>query len=798
MNIEYINALAGFGKTRFISKEVSRLVDDGKRIILCQPTKELVDQTYLDLLTYNIQFIYKYHSSVCKNGVISALDFHFKNHTRKRQVVITTHEAFDKLPYFHRPHDWILIFDEAPKSIDKIDARIPNVHNFITDHLMICKNEEYAIFESSNKYQLKKIYENLNNDVSYEEVHELSGRILQDGWDVYANNEQYDNLITGKKCSRGLEAYAVRSGHIIQKFERCIVASACLLETFFYHVMTYQGYSFVEYPNIPSRIKAATHANGSLLSIHYLDIERWSQTIKKHIPELRQKYVNYAKLLFGSNKFLWLENQSFDDPFGTENGFQLTGTPHGLNHYRHIDNVIIIGAFNPSGSFIRFLKFIGMSVADIDRAMQISTSYQAAMRCSLRDVSSTTKKCVILPDKRTARWFESLFPGSNSTPIPIVDQRSLGIPGRPKVHGSNAARQAAYRQRKAQAGAIIEAESNQGPIELPTVESDDCYEMPNIDSIFVTKTIAPEPYILNIYESFYDSDAVRRDIFTTFDELSDNLYLTHSKRYKHKNLNSLYSTFISDNFAEIQKERKKESIKYIHSLIFDNDGGELSHHEFAELFPQLRMIIHNTWSSKASKSRWRAIIPTSRYMSVDEHKRCWDSVLFHVEAAGYPLTKPDPMRPSLKAHGFDRSKRAPNSIFYLPCQAEERGGSFFIDYNGEGRGILDPEPWLTSQSSPQAAPGIVDKIVSSGTSIVVDEDWAIDRWRQRGSVPGSGDGELFLLGVNLKNAGRPLDEVEAILREEARYAHTPKDRLAQIPRIMEALVNRTTPPSVGN
>ena len=48
----------------------------------------------------------------------------------------------------------------------------------------------------------------------------------------------------------------------------------------------------------------------------------------------------------------------------------------------------------------------------------------------------------------------------------------------------------------------------------------------------------------------------------------------------------------------------------------DNDGGDLTHQEFARLFPRLRMVISNSYSSTAEKPRWRVFIPTTIAMPI--------------------------------------------------------------------------------------------------------------------------------------------------------------------------------------
>ena len=62
---------------------------------------------------------------------------------------------------------------------------------------------------------------------------------------------------------------------------------------------------------------------------------------------------------------------------------------------------------------------------------------------------------------------------------------------------------------------------------------------------------------------------------------------------------------------------------------------------------------------------------------------------------------------------------------------------------------------------------------------------AIDRWR--GALLGDGNRGFFQLGRDLRGAGMALTEIDAILRQEAGYAHHPAERRAQIGSIIRTL-----------
>jgi hypothetical protein len=138
--------------------------------------------------------------------------------------------------------------------------------------------------------------------------------------------------------------------------------------------------------------------------------------------------------------------------------------------------------------------------------------------------------------------------------------------------------------------------------------------------------------------------------------------------------------------------------------------------------------------------------------------------------------------------GLDWSKSLPTSLFYLPCQAQQFGASFFHDYADGERRPLQPGTWLQNLTFPlqpgfevvQAdlpRPGVDERLVQS----------AKDIWRGSKGQPGRGDEMFFNLALSLRRARMGLCEIENTLRSEAEFGRTPKERLSQIPSIMSSL-----------
>ena len=175
-------------------------------------------------------------------------------------------------------------------------------------------------------------------------------------------------------------------------------------------------------------------------------------------------------------------------------------------------------------------------------------------------------------------------------------------------------------------------------------------------------------------------------------------------------------------------------------------------------------------------------------------------------------------RKSPQHHGFDMSKLVPSSLFYLPCQAKNPTDSFFTDFDDSKREPLDPYQWAKfaanrSRPEPEVMPpaavvrparpvieapiNISPELRALRDRLRADEanawqnrqaeerDAAIAAWRV--AAAGDGNHAFFVLGSTLVRLGLSHAEVEAILRQEANFARSPRERRDQIAPMLRKL-----------
>ena len=162
-----------------------------------------------------------------------------------------------------------------------------------------------------------------------------------------------------------------------------------------------------------------------------------------------------------------------------------------------------------------------------------------------------------------------------------------------------------------------------------------------------------------------------------------------------------------------------------------------------------------------------------------------------VKDAGFRLKKKDRRRPNTKAHGIDLGKGHAASLFYLPCLPEAPKARIWKNYKGPERLPLDVDGWLENPipvETDDYEPKQVEVETDDRDDRPVDQarvDRALDEWNSSGTSSGNGDAGLWHLFVELRAAGLPHHEVEAMLLDAARWANSPKDRERQALRIIK-------------
>lgn len=431
------------------------------------------------------------------------------------------------------------------------------------------------------------------------------------------------------------------------------------------------------------------------------------------------------------------------------NATRLPNSPHGLNDFQQFHNVVVLSALNPPPTHFSFMDTLGISGEALKTAHYRSAVYQAVMRGSIRNPNDLTPKTVIVMDRPTAHWLADCFPGARVEQLNMNASVLHRPRGRPRV--SDAALSPAERVRRCRL-------NKRAALANPATVG--------YGSVFPTKFASTRTLQLEL-------DQVDDDGFIAL------LAELHQRVVKVKDDNFLISPATFDAaVAGVDTQRGLDNVTRTRGIWLDFDDGDLSHDDFAAVFPELRFAAFNTYSSAARNNRWRAFIPTSREMRADEYA----SVVRQIER-GLVDQRWGDRSSAGRRHGLDASKLHAASMFYAPCQAADPTASFFHDHNEQPRTAVDVDWWLEGARSLAAVSLPIKPLLHRpiGRAAV---DKAIAKWRA--APAGFGHSAFYALATQLKRAGMSAVELKAWLTQEADYARSPKERHAEIPGLVAA------------
>lgn len=687
---------------------------------------------------------------------------------------------------------------------------------------------------------LRKIAENENDDAVFSGFQDLARRIVSDDWEVSTSQTHFRSFESGETDGR-LMTHSVMRPSALSGFEDVIIAGALFKDSLLYKLWSNKNVRMVPVPApLNASLRYAQHQNGSLVTFFYASDESWSKSLRDKWIEQeghRTKFIDDVVAatidLFGDEPFLWMGNNDLKDPFPQSGAKRLPNSPHGLNNYQVYHNVVILSALNLVPAHYKFLEPHAVTSDEVRTAIYRTAVYQAIMRCSIRSPEDATPKRVVVMDQDTAEWLVKLFPGAHVQALPgLKVQPRKGKPGRRRKHTNDAEKSRSYRRNK-DAEYLVQLDLINGS-SVVAGRYPDLRAALTCSMSELAKTRYENTYNNDHFVTPFSSGTAFGSVFDKMplghlDLCDDEAFIEflrdlHTRRVAKEEAGAFSPAHFDHDMPGAETKRGLANITHVRGIWLDNDGGDLTPEKLADLFPYLRLIIWNTYSHTPAKPRWRVFIPTSHAMSIDVHRLIIKEIEQVLQKAGYrgkPKAGRQPKSPL--QHGFDESKFNAASLFYLPCQAADRQHSFFNDYNAPEREVLDVPTWIKHRSldirpapeieepdtktnfalaSTPSPTQVREKLRVLSEALVAQRaqdplrrreeqiEKSISEWR---STP-SGEGHIafFRLACALQGAGLSESEIESRLCEEATYAHSPRDRRAEIKGLMKSLSRRGT------
>lgn len=459
--IGYVPSPTASGKTHQLIDRAIRLGKAGERVLLVQPTRDLIIETEKKLrykgIGLRIRAIFKKERPDSEiqetTTVLSRIQSHLAEPYPDGQVLIITWKTFLALPFIPHRADWNVLVDEVPDVLHPYRQAFSDTHFIITDSLEVMpQGAEYGILSAVSGGKLRAIADNAHKDAGYNLFKELAGRIVSGHYDDYVRMSSYKSLIEGHSHTTDLTVWSLLKPTILKGFKSVLLAGARIEDSLLFKLWGQQNVDFVLDQAMINELRYKEHTNGNLVTIYYGVEHPWSKWARKKDGErVRNEIIRWIGDKLAGQEFLWLENEDrvTDSPFKKLPGqVQLPHKSHGLNRFDTYNNVAILSAYNYDPETAKFLT----DVARIGRygqrdAFAHQTTYQSVCRCSIRDLSNTHPKTVFVADRDCAEWLQARFPGSTVHSMGIVPA-ARQAPGRPRRHNSDSDRKTAHRQNR--------------------------------------------------------------------------------------------------------------------------------------------------------------------------------------------------------------------------------------------------------------------------------------------------------------------------------------------------------------
>ncbi len=395
MRIRFASAPCGSGKTYNLIDWACALAHAGQRVIVLQPTHELIDKTVEEELDARTTLpLYRvFHGGTVREGTVAkALIRFLKDPPDGGHIVFNTHALLPVVPFWPNKAGYELMVGEELPAFRYRAHRIPHNHSFITGSIDIEPvNAMYGRVNVVDE-ELAEIGRNKDGDDLFEVIAETVRIITNPHWDTFVNLEQYEKLRSGK--IKRLAFHSILGPSVVEGFGSVFMTSANFRDTPICRLWSEKGVEFQEAKQFSEALRFTQHPNGNPLTIHYASDHAWSRKRLQATagPDGRIAFdlmVEAAKRLFEGSSFVWQANKSqAANPFG-ENAFRLPNKPHGLNSFLHVNDIPFLSALNPTTDHFRFLETQGLTGSEVRRAVYHSAAYQSVMRTSLRDPESS-------------------------------------------------------------------------------------------------------------------------------------------------------------------------------------------------------------------------------------------------------------------------------------------------------------------------------------------------------------------------------------------------------------------------
>ena len=415
-------------------------------VVVCSPTKALVDQTATMLRGAGGKHIHCIHED-CSKNIQGDIRLATKDIAEAGcGALLITNASFDRIQYFHRPIDWDLIIDEIPRYDTFYELSIPRKFGLLTKYIEL--GEYYGpglhCIKLRDKKAAAQFVERFAN--AWDQIENLYVGIIASllgGDECFVDTKSWNKIVEDQDITPDREVnmeygnernklyfLSLLAPHRFLEFKSTTILGANIPQSMIYRGWQDRGIEFVEHKNITRHLRYNAYQQGKRLAIKYQQEEPHSKYSGKQIVNGRKRLTVYdqeAMGYFWDKPFLYVANNDQNNLIAP-NSIRMPVCSNGLNSFVRFDNIYFSAALNRRSKHLGMLYTLGFDATYITRATMHETVHQSIMRTSLRNLNSTTTVTTIVTDRPSAEALARLFPGCSIGPLNGLARRVKKTP----------------------------------------------------------------------------------------------------------------------------------------------------------------------------------------------------------------------------------------------------------------------------------------------------------------------------------------------------------------------------------
>jgi hypothetical protein len=397
----YVSALAGSGKTYQLIREAYRLVSNGEKVVIVNPSLNLNEQDRKDLKSLDsnlpIRVIDDNNRSSSDNISDQISNFVRNVNPDQGMVLIITHQAFWNIRYWHNQQDWTLLWDEAYDITRHLDDVLDFKHKeeFIFPMIdLIEQDKKYS--QLAIRDQTDPDQETLEEKVSSDDC--IFRKALLDFNQEFLNCQEnlcdiyWNNLFTE---SNRLVMTSFYKPVLFTGFKKAVFFGALFEKTLMFQHWKQQGIIWEKEESIIHELRHFKHHDPLVIYYAYYQGRHSKNFLNKMVQNKTTLEHFEKKAIWMIDKEDCLHQRNKDGQDYSRDHSNITNVQYnvqGLNDYQDRSILIYSGAFNKQPSFYHLLSHL--EYEDFDRAYHL---YQNILRTSYRNPDNDKLVKVFIP-----------------------------------------------------------------------------------------------------------------------------------------------------------------------------------------------------------------------------------------------------------------------------------------------------------------------------------------------------------------------------------------------------------------